>query len=288
MASPFVQLNSGHSFPLIGFGTDKIYDQEAMNQAISAALKVGYRGFDTAKVYGNEGILSNALKDLLPQFNLTRQDIYITTKVLPFTDESDIRKLIDESLDLFEYIDLMMVHYPKTNEYANEAPENAEGREKTWKVLEDYCNQKKIRSIGVSNFEIKHLEEMKKYSNVMPAVNQVEFHPHFQRKELHDYCNKEGVFFQAFSSLGRFNPVLLEDETVKQIATKHDVPVTSVLLAFALCQNVGIIPKSQNPDRIASNLKAMEVKLDQKDLEDLKSLDINQNYIKRCTGWLVL
>ncbi|CAD5226994.1 unnamed protein product [Bursaphelenchus xylophilus] len=287
MSSHLIKLNSGHQIPLIGFGTDKIYSQDGMNKAVETSLKAGYRGFDTAKVYNNEVYLSNALKEVLPKVDLKRENIFVTTKVLPFDDPKKTRTLVEESLDLFDYLDLVLIHYPKTNECSEIDTRNAIGRKESWKVLENLVNEGKIRSIGVSNYEIKHLKEMAGYAEIPAAVNQVEFHPHFKRKELHDYCRDHGIFFQAFSSLGRFNKALIEDKVVLSVANKHGASITNVLLAFALNQNVGIVPKSENPERILQNFKALELKLDDEDLTRLNSIPTEQNYIKRCVGWLV-
>ncbi|ULT88296.1 hypothetical protein L3Y34_007472 [Caenorhabditis briggsae] len=283
------KLNTGFHIPLVGFGTYKVVGDDVMT-AIDAALTAGYRMFDTAKYYNNEKELGEAIKVLLPKHGLTRSDIFLTTKFFPERD--DCRKacenFVEESLKNLNtnYIDMYLVHYPKPNVCDNDDEKNAEYRKVAYQVLEEAQAAGKIRSVGVSNYEIKHLEELKTHAKVPPCANQVEYHPHFVRKELHDYCKMENIFFQAFSSLARHEKALIEDPVVVELAKKHQTTVPLVLLAWALRQDVGIVPKSVTPARIAENFKVIDVKLSPEDIKSLAALDKGQHYI-RCTGWLV-
>lgn len=139
----------------------------------------------------------------------------------------------------------------------------------------------------MSNYEVKHLEEIPNFSTVVPAANQLEYHPHFRRQDIKDYCAKHGIFFQAFSSLGRYKPELIADPVVVKIAQNHKTTVEETLLAFATSQGVGIVPKSTNPERIAKNFNAFNVKLNQNEIDELNSINVDSHYI-RCTGWLVV
>ncbi|KAI6234618.1 Aldo keto reductase domain containing protein [Aphelenchoides fujianensis] len=130
------------------------------------------------------------------------------------------------------------------------------------------------------------MEEMPAYSKTVPAVNQVEYHPHFRRDDIKEYCKKHGIYFQAFSSLGRQEPALINDPVVVELAKKHNTSVEQILLSFATSQGIGIVPKSTTPARIASNFQVLELKLDDEELKRLNSIDKNGHYI-RCTGWLV-
>lgn len=285
------KLNSGYVIPLIGLGTYKITGQETVTAAVDAALKVGYRMFDTAKYYKNEAELGNAFKELLPKYKLKREDIFITTKFFPSREDNFryVKEMVEESLARLQvsYLDLVLIHYPKADASSNDDPRNADHRRDCYLALEKYKNESVIRSIGVSNYEIVHIEEIKEFSSTVPAVNQVEFHPHFTREKLRNYCNKEGIFFQAFSSLARQNPDLIGDPTIARIAKLHKITPEMVLLAWPLAVGVGIVPKSANPERVIENIKVISVNLTQDEVKEIARLNKDKHYI-RCDGWNVL
>uniref|UniRef100_A0A914X700 NADP-dependent oxidoreductase domain-containing protein n=1 Tax=Plectus sambesii TaxID=2011161 RepID=A0A914X700_9BILA len=286
------KLNSGHEIPLIGFGTYQIKGQEAISVSIDAALGAGYRLIDTAKVYGNEKEIGNALQEYLPKYNLKRADVFITTKVL--LTEGDNRKAtreaFEESLKFLQtdYVNLVLIHYPGAwgASTSNDGSTNATYRKDAYEELEKLQGEGKIHSIGVSNYEIHHIEELKKYAKVQPAANQCEFHPHFTRNELREYCKKENIFFQAFTSLARQDPSLINDPVVVSLAEKHKTSINLILLAYALVQNIGILPKSVTPSRIQENFGVVNVKLTKEEVEQLTGLNRNKNYTL-CQGWTV-
>ncbi|KAF7639706.1 Aldo_ket_red domain-containing protein [Meloidogyne graminicola] len=203
---PKILLNSGNLIPLIGLGTYKIVDQTLMDSSVDTALKCGYRFFDTAKLYQNEKQLGNSLEKLLPKYKLKREDIFLLTKFSPFSAEKateEIPKLIEESLKNLKtsYIDLVLIHCPKPDENDNNDKNgNSASRRINWQTLEKIPVEK-VHSIGVSNYEVRHLEEMADYSNKKPSVNQIEFHPHFRRNDIREFCKKEGIHLQASKSL---------------------------------------------------------------------------------------
>ncbi|CEF59984.1 Aldo/keto reductase subgroup family and NADP-dependent oxidoreductase domain-containing protein [Strongyloides ratti] len=283
-------LNNGVKMPYVGLGTYKIVGQDAIDIAVKSALAAGYRMFDTAKYYHNEKELGLAFEKYLPEFNLKREDIFITTKF--WLSESDnyteTQKHVQKSLELFKtnYLDLVLIHYPKADECSNDDPRNSQNRKDAYLALTEIYNSGVIKAIGVSNFEVFHIEDLLTDAKVMPAVNQCEFHPMFTRQDIRDFCKKHDIFFQAFSSLARFHNDVINNTTIVEMAKKYETTVPLILLAFALCQNVGIVPKSLSPERIAENISATKIKLSQVDINTLNSLNINQHYI-RCTGWLV-
>ncbi|VDK62599.1 unnamed protein product [Onchocerca ochengi] len=284
------KLNTGFSIPMIGLGTYKIVGQSTITMAVDAALKAGYRLFDTAKYYVNEPELGIALQELLPKYNLKREEIFITTKFfLAETNNAEhARKMVDESLKNLktEYLDLVLIHYPKADTSKNDDPRNPENRKDAYLELEKLKDECKIRSIGVSNYEVKHIKEIQSFGQMMPSVNQVEFHPHFIRSELRDYCKNEGIFFQAYSSLGRNHPDLMRDSVIVETAKAHNSEPQLVVLAWALSLGVGIIPKSSNPERVINNFKVIDMKLTKEEIERITELNRNKNYI-RCDGWNV-
>ncbi|CAD5227407.1 unnamed protein product [Bursaphelenchus xylophilus] len=288
VGGPRIKLNSGQEIPLVGLGTFNVAD---VDKAVDVALKTGYRHFDTAKLYQNEAQLGDALQKYLPKYGVKREQIFLTTKFFlgPEKNTQRTKELVEESLrDLrTEYLDLVLIHFPRALEKENDDPTNADDRKEMWLALKEYNEKGIIKSIGVSNYEVRHLEEIPKYSSTLPAVIQLEFHPHFRRQEIRDYCKKHGIFFQAFSSLGRYSPNLINDPTVVATAKKNKTSVEQVLLSYATSQGIGIVPKSSTPERIVANFKVVDFKLPSEDIQHLNEIDVNQNYIVRCTGWLV-
>ncbi|WKY06459.1 hypothetical protein Q1695_006557 [Nippostrongylus brasiliensis] len=284
------ELNTGYHIPLIGLGTYKITGKQ-VHPAVDAALDSGYRLFDTAKYYVNEPELGAALEELLPKYGLSRSDIFLTTKFFPDAEEpaEAARRLVLESLEHLktDYLDMVLIHYPKAQPLDEQDERNPLHRKLTYLELEKMKDEGIIRSVGVSNYESRHIEEIKSYGKMMPCANQVEYHPHFTRDELKEYCRKEGIFFQAFSSLARNEPALVNDPVLVDIAKSHDTNVQMILLSWAFSQGVGIVPKSSTPHRIKDNMKVVDLKLDENEIESLHKLDRNQHYI-RCYGWRVL
>ncbi|KAK6018294.1 glyoxal reductase family protein [Ostertagia ostertagi] len=211
----------------------------------SYTLRTGYRiplvGLGTYKIKG----------DLvcLPLHNLKREDVFLLTKVYPSDSSEDVLSMVEDSLRNLRtsYIDMVLIHFPKTKGTALNDPDNALHRKTTYLALEQLKEEGKIRSVGVSNYEVRHIEEIKAYGQDLPCMNQVEFHPHFVRQELMDYCKNNGIFFQAYSSLARHNPDLIEHPAVLQLAAKYGISPQIVLLSWAVSQGVGVIPKSSNP-----------------------------------------
>ncbi|MFH4980118.1 hypothetical protein AB6A40_006827 [Gnathostoma spinigerum] len=290
-AGGVVKLNTGFVMPLVGFGTYKIVGQTAVTTAVDAALKAGYRLFDTAKYYNNEPELGTALKEMLPKFNLKREDIFLTTKFFPVKDDNilNARKMVEESLASLQtsFLDLVLIHYPKAEERENTDPRNAIDRREIYLELLKLKDEGKIRSVGVSNFEDRHIEELISCSGVTPAVDQVEFHPHFARKQLREYCKQNDIFFQAFSCLARMNPELLGDPTIVNIANAHQTTPAKILIAWPLHLGVGVVPKSASPSRIVENFSAIDVRLAPEEVEKISNLDKEKPYI-RTRGWEVL
>ncbi|CAO4378826.1 unnamed protein product [Caenorhabditis nigoni] len=280
-----VKLNTGYECPLVGFGTYKVVGDQ-VHRVIDEALKAGYRLFDTAKVYNNEAEIGLALENLLPNHNLKREDVFITTKLHPNT-EDEVKRMVEESLNLLRtnYIDMYLIHYPKGTNSADEDPKNKIQRIATWNVLNEYKDAGKIRSVGVSSYEIRHLEELNSLKNFPPCCNQVEYHPHFTRVELKKYCDDNNIFFQAFSSLARHNEALLSSPVLTEMCQKYNASSSTILLSWATSQGVGVIPKSSDPKRIAENRKTIQ--LEEEDVSKISKLNMNQHYV-RTTGWLVL
>ncbi|XP_014234856.1 uncharacterized protein LOC106657708 [Trichogramma pretiosum] len=273
------KLLSGTEMPLVGIGTYKIRGDEVIERVLDESLEVGFRSIDTAVVYQNENSIGLALKKLLPKYNLKREDLFITTKLAPNVsgDPEKIRESVHNSLKFLNttYLDLCLIHWPGKGRLIENSPENASARVVTWDTLVELKRKGLIKSIGVSNFTIKHLEHLKQHSSVVPDVNQVECHPHYRQDELIEYCKKEGILLQAYSSLGTSDPndhtKLLGSSVVQKIATKLNVSPARLLLRWALQRGLAIIPKAVKTEHIQDNIK-LDFEISEEDMKELSSL----------------
>uniref|UniRef100_A0A6A7FQC7 Uncharacterized oxidoreductase YtbE-like isoform X2 n=1 Tax=Hirondellea gigas TaxID=1518452 RepID=A0A6A7FQC7_9CRUS len=269
--------------PILGLGTYQITNKEAIHTVVEAALSAGYRHIDTASGYQNEQLIGVALKELLPKFGLTRQDVFITSKIGPnFAGETElVLNCLEQSLVNLgtEYLDLCLIHWPGNFKLDVTDPRNKSLRLITWKALESVYTKGLVKAIGVSNYEIRHLEELKQ-CEVFPHVNQVELHPHYPQSSLLQYCKENNVALQAYSSLGTRDHChkLLSDDTVVAVAAAVGRTPAQVLLCWALQQNIGVLPKSTKPGHIASNIECLEHSLSREQLQALSTLETSCKY----------
>lgn len=276
-----VNLNSGSTMPIVGFGTFKIRGQQLISEVVDAALNVGYRAIDTAAVYRNEVDIASALESLLPKYNLQQKDIFLTSKLGPKSQGREAcRKACEQSLQNLKVdcLDLYLIHWPGTQGRKPEDSQNAVLRKETWLELENLQKEGKLRAIGVSNYTANHLKELLSYCSVRPAVLQVECHPYLVQRELVNLCRQEGVHFQAYSSLGSGGNKLLDDMTVKQIADKYQRSPSQILLRWATQQDIGVIPRSTKPAHIRENFQVFDFSLDPSDMEKLNLLDRSEHF----------
>ncbi|XP_076145191.1 glyoxal reductase-like [Alosa pseudoharengus] len=273
-----VLLNTGSRMPLVGLGTGKLRGLETIMLSVDAALAAGYRHFDTAAVYRNEVEIGQALRELLPKHGLLRADIFVTSKLGPRDQGPMAPAACQRSLDQLglEYIDLFLVHEPGTEGLRVEDPQNSANRAQSWTALEDFHSRGKFRAIGVSNYTVRHLEEVLASCKVPPAVLQVEFHPRLVQTELRALCAQRGVCFEAFSSLG--SGALLSDPAVLEVAKGCGRTVAQVLLRWAVQQGIPVLPKSCNASRVRENGQLFDFELSQEDMDKLTGLDCGQRY----------
>ncbi|XP_039678563.1 glyoxal reductase-like isoform X2 [Perca fluviatilis] len=275
-----VLLNTGVQMPLLGLGTYKLVASEDVYRAVDAALVAGYRAFDSAAVYRNEADLGQALKQLLPKHGLTREDVFITSKLGPEDQgeramEGALRSLAQ--LDL-GYIDLYLIHWPGTQGLVVADQRNPGNRAQSWVMLEELHAQGKLKAIGVSNYTPAHMRELIQSCKVPPAVLQVEFHPRLCQTELRSVCEEYGVCFQAYSSLGKGE--LVTDPVVMEVAKHCERTPAQVLLRWAVQQGVPVLPKSSNPDRIKDNARLFDFTLSDTDMDRLSALDCGHKYCR--------
>ncbi|RZF37821.1 hypothetical protein LSTR_LSTR007183 [Laodelphax striatellus] len=280
----YVTLNSGNLMPVIGFGTFRIRDYSTIFKALDCALQAGYRSFDTAAVYGNEKDIGISLKKLLPKYNLTRKDIFLTTKLSPADQgEKAAEFAVRQSLKNLDtpYLDLYLIHWPGVSGISVDDPSTPKLRQGSWKTLEKLHDNGKgvLKAIGVSNYTAKHLTELLENSSVPPAVNQVEFHPQYRQPyELYKVCANSNILLQAYSSLGSSTPnTLINHNTVTSLASKYKVSSAQILLRFGLQCGYGIIPKSVTEERIIENSK-LDFVIDESDMKKLLSIEEQKKF----------
>jgi diketogulonate reductase-like aldo/keto reductase len=254
-----IKMNNGVEIPQFGLG---VYLTKAGSECINAvnwALEAGYRLIDTARIYGNEKEVGEAVRNC----GIKREEIFITTKL--WNDDHGYEstlKAFDKSLKTLsvDYIDLYLIHWPVKGK-----------RKDTWKAFEKIYESGYCKAIGVSNYMIHHLEELFTYANVIPTVNQVEFSPYNYQKDLLSFCTKNNIILEGYSPLTRMKR--LKDPKVVPIAEKHKKTVAQVLIRWAIEHDLVVIPKSAHMDRIIENADIFDFELDNLDMKVLDYLD---------------
>lgn len=265
--APKLTLNNGALLDQVGYGTYKVPAPDAAS-LVGAALDAGYRHVDTAALYGNEAGVGEAVKTFLEDGSLTRDEIFLTTKVWN-TDQGYDRTLraFDASLERLglETLDLYLIHWP--------CPQRGLFVE-TYRALEELYRSGRVRSIGVSNFQPDHLRQLMDAAEVVPAVNQIELHPWLAQEELRQLHAELGIRTVAWSPLGR--GAVLADPVVRDIAAELGVSPARVILRWHVEQGNVVIPKASTPARIAENLDLFSFGLSASQQAAMATLDRNQ------------
>ncbi|MCG8397164.1 aldo/keto reductase [Bacillus atrophaeus] len=254
-----VKLHNGVEMPRFGLGVFKVENGSEATESVKAAIKNGYRSIDTAAIYKNEEGVGAGIKES----GVARDELFITSKV--WNEDQGYETTLaafEKSLERLEldYLDLYLIHWPGKDKYKD-----------TWRALEKLYKDGKVRAIGVSNFQVHHLEELLKDAEIKPMVNQVEFHPCLTQVELREYCKKQGIQVEAWSPL--MQGQLLDNEVLKQIAENHKKSVAQVILRWDLQQDVITIPKSIKEHRIIENADIFDFELSQEDIEKINALN---------------
>jgi len=254
-----VTLHDGNTMPVLGLGMWQAGSGKQTRKAVATALEIGYRLFDTAKLYGNESDLGTAIRES----GIPREEIFVTTKLWNNDQgyESALRAFEKSRRELgLDYVDLYLIHWPVPGL-----------RQESWKALLKIRDEGLARSIGVSNYTIRHLEELLRSTPAPPTVNQVEFHPFLYQKELLEFCVSKKIQLEAYSPLTRGHR--LDHPVISQIAARHGRTPAQVLIRWSLQHGLVVIPKSIRPERIRENAAVFDFQLSPDDMKRLDSLD---------------
>ena len=259
-------LSNGVEMPWFGLGVFKVEEGPELVEAIKSAIKAGYRSIDTPAIYGNEAAVGEGIRAGIETTGISREELFITSKV--WNADQGYEETIaayEESLKKLklDYLDLYLVHWPVEGKYKD-----------TWRALETLYKEKRVRAIGVSNFQIHHLQDVIKDAEIKPMINQVEYHPRLTQKELQAFCKEQGIQMEAWSPL--MQGQLLDNETLQAIAEKHGKTTAQVILRWDLQNGVITIPKSTKEHRIIANADVFNFELTKEDMEKIDAL--NQNH----------
>jgi 2,5-diketo-D-gluconate reductase A len=259
---PTIDLNDGYAIPQLGFGVFDT-DPKETARAVSLALDVGYRHIDTAPMYGNEKAVGEAVRS----FGLGRDAVFVTSKLdNAFHRPSDARAAFERTLSAlrFDYVDLFLIHWPLPMRYGGDF-------ESTWNTLEEFRREGRARSIGVSNFEVDHLQRLVAASDVVPAVNQIELHPYLGNRDVDAHGRAHGIATAAWSPMAHGE--VLDDPTVAGVAARLGKSPAQVVLRWHIERSTVVCPKSTTPARIEENFQVFDFQLEPDDVERLDALD---------------
>ncbi|MDD9270778.1 aldo/keto reductase [Paenibacillus sp. GCM10023248] len=259
-------LHNGVSMPWFGLGVFKVEEGSEVVSSVKAAIKNGYRSIDTAAIYGNETGVGQAIAEALQENGLSREDLFVTSKVwnadLGYESAIAAYEASLSKLGL-DYLDLYLIHWPVKGKY-----------KEAWRALETLYKEGRVKAIGVSNFQIHHLEDVMKDGEIKPMVNQVELHPLLAQQELHSFCQANGIQLEAWSPL--MQGQLLDHPVLSDIAAKHGKSIAQVILRWDLQRGIVTIPKSIKEHRIIENANVFDFALSEDEMSRIGALNENR------------
>lgn len=258
-------LSNGVQMPWLGIGVFKVEEGPELVQAVKFAIKHGYRSIDTASIYGNEEGVGQAIREALEETRLTREDLFITSKVwnadLGYDSTIAAYETSLQKLGL-DYLDLYLIHWPVEGKY-----------KEAWRALETLYKEGKVRAIGVSNFQVHHLTDVMKDAEIVPMINQVEYHPRLTQKELQAFCMEHNIQLEAWSPL--MQGQLLDNPVLQEIAASYHKTVAQIIIRWDLQNGVITIPKSTKEHRIVENSSVFDFELTKEDMARIDQLNEN-------------
>ncbi|MEH7345877.1 aldo/keto reductase [Bacillus sp. JJ1532] len=261
-----ITLHNGVKMPWFGIGMFKVEKGPELVNAVKFAIKHGYRSIDTAAIYENEEGVGQAIQEGIKEAGISREELFITSKVwnsdLGYESTIAAYETSLKKLDL-EYLDLYLIHWPVVGKY-----------KEAWRALETLYKEGRVKAIGVSNFQVHHLEDLMKDAEIKLMINQVEYHPRLTQTEIQNYCQQHGIQLAAWSPL--MQGQLLDNPTLQEIANKHNKAVAQIILRWDLQNGVVTIPKSTKEHRIVENSTVFDFELTEEEMQRIN--DLNQNH----------
>ncbi|MGI6153052.1 MAG: aldo/keto reductase [Christensenellaceae bacterium] len=256
-------LHDGYKMPIVGFGTNKASPEDAY-RSVRDALDAGYRHIDTATLYGNEADVGRAIA----HSNVPREEIFITTKIWP-TDFEKASETFDASMKLLglDYLDLYLLHWPGSK---------VDLRHRVWDMMNEKREQGRLRSLGVSNFSVNHLEDLAAYSGTKPVTNQIEMHPLISQEDVVAYCSAHDIAITSWAPIfmGRFS----EAPQMAELGKKYGKSAAQVTLRWHLQHGYIIIPKSAKKERIIENTQLFDFEISEEDMKLIDGMNRNQSF----------
>ena len=300
----FLTFKNGDQMPAFGLGTWKSAPNEA-HEAVLEAIKAGYRHIDCAHIYNNEKEIGEAFSKAFKEGWVKREELWITSKLWnDCHEEEHVIPALKQTLEdlQLDYLDLYLVHWPvavkKGVNFASTKEDFLTGEEAplshTWSAMEKAVDLGLTRHIGVSNFNTLKLKEILATARLQPEMNQVELHPFLQQNNLLDYCRENDIHLTAYAPLGSAYrvvdkevdfPILLENDTIKKIAAKHQATPAQVAISWGINRGTAVIPKSVKKSRILENFEAVQLQLDEEDIQQINSLEGPFRYTTG-KGWI--
>lgn len=273
-----VKLNNGVIMPMLGFGVYQMKDDSECEQSVLDALRIGYRLIDTAAAYGNEEAVGRAVK----KSGVPREELFITTKLwVPDVHYEGAKKAFEKSLSRLglDYLDLYLIHQPFNDYYG------------AWRAMEELYKEGKIRAVGVSNFYPDRLIDLVIHNEIVPAVNQIETHPFFQRGKDQKIMLERGIQMESWGPFAEGRNNLFQNQTLGAIGAQYGKSIAQVIVRWLIQRGVVCIPKSVHQERIAENYNVFDFMLSEKDMADIASMDTNQScffshYDPETVSWL--
>lgn len=259
---PTIELNDGVSIPQLGFGVFQIKPDETA-AAVKTALEIGYRHIDTAEMYGNEKEVAQGIRDA----GLDRGEVFVTSKLNNgFHKPDDARRAFDETLTKLDsdYVDLFLIHWPLPTLYDGDFVS-------TWKVFEEFARDGRARSIGVSNFQVAHLDRLAAETDTVPSVNQIEVHPYFGNEQVRAYGREHGIATEAWAPIAQGK--VLGDPVINRVAQARGKSAAQVVLRWHIQRGDIVFPKSVTPERVKENFQLFDFELDDSDMDAISTLD---------------
>lgn len=259
-----VKLNNGVVMPILGLGVYQITDYQECKNTVLDALKIGYRSIDTAAIYKNEEAVGEAIKES----GINREDLFITTKLwIKDAGYDSAKKAFELSLKKLQvdYLDLYLIHQPYGDIYGS------------WKAMEELYKEGKIRAIGVSNFHPDRLMDLIVHNEIIPAVNQIETHPFFQRNNDQKFLKENDVQIESWASFAEGKNDIFHNEILSKIGEKYNKSVAQVILRWLVQRDVVVIPKSVKKERLEENFNVFDFDLSLDDMSLIASLDKNES-----------